>query len=259
MFPETHILADQIQKLVKKQALITKPKNAENRDEFVKVYGDCEVMPNADFEYASKVEPFGRGLTLSQKEILITGRRADQGNARVELAIWEDDKKTFNPLADWTWLEVCQAVSLLNIPYNVQHNVVYRSSQAIPATKRHIDGLPWEVVDLKKPYWAATEAEIYGEPRAEFTYVWKSFGDVHSSVPVDLSESERYLVSLPISSLFPSFHFHFFSVFLFSPFLTFFQSWTICSIKQHRVWNPYKSYIQRPTSWWYPHGFNGKR
>lgn len=157
LFPETHAVAEQIQALFHKKALITKPKDVETKEQFIKVYGDCEVMTSADFEFASKVEPFGRGLTLSGKQILVTGRRADQGAARVELDIWEVDKKTLNPLADWSWDEVCQAVDLLSLPYNLKHNIIYRSTQAIPATKRHLDGLPWETFDLKKPFWQASE------------------------------------------------------------------------------------------------------
>jgi sulfate adenylyltransferase len=51
--------------------------------------------------------------------------------------------------------------------------------------------LPWTKVDLGKPFWQATEAELKGSPPAPITYVFKSFGDTHTTVPVEPHESER--------------------------------------------------------------------
>merc|ERR1712032_343642 len=42
-----------------------------------------------------------------------------------------------------------------------------------------------------KPFWRATDAELKGSPPAAVTYVFKSFGDVHTTVPVEPHESER--------------------------------------------------------------------
>merc|ERR1711953_569044 len=46
-------------------------------------------------------------------------------------------------------------------------------------------------VDLGKPFWQATEAELAGSPAAPIHYVFKSFGDMHTTVPVQPHETER--------------------------------------------------------------------
>jgi phosphoadenosine phosphosulfate reductase len=192
LFPETYSLAEEIQKEYGKAAIITKPLNANTRVEFETLHGKAEDTSAADFEFHSKVEPFQRGLELSAKSISITGRRADQGNQRQVLDVWEDDKKTFNPLADWSWSEITEMVDLFKIPYNKKHNLVYASAEPIPATERHKDDLPWVEHDLGKPYWQAqTDIKLLHHTPATQVYVWKSFGDVHTSVPVLAHESER--------------------------------------------------------------------
>jgi hypothetical protein len=74
---------------------------------------------------------------------------------------------------------------------NLGHNYVFRCDSPIEATQRHLPDLPWKKVDLGKPYWQATEAELRGNPPAPVIYVYKSFGDFHTTVPVHPSESER--------------------------------------------------------------------
>merc|ERR1711988_1875614 len=71
------------------------------------------------------------------------------------------------------------------------HNFAYRAQAPIEATKRHLPNLPWEKVPLGKPFWQCTEKELKGDPAAPITYVFKSFGDRHTTVPVHPSESER--------------------------------------------------------------------
>lgn len=193
LFPETLALAEDIQMTYAKTAIVTKPLKVNSRSEFESLYGKAQETSAAEFEYHSKVEPFQRGLELAQKQISITGRRADQGNQRQVLDVWEEDKKTFNPLADWSWEEVTEMVDLLNIPYNLKHSIVYVASESIPATERHKTGLPWKEVSLGKPYWQASPLELSSlvSGPTEVVYVWKSFGDVHTSVPVLPNESER--------------------------------------------------------------------
>lgn len=193
LFPETYVLAEQIQEAYGKRAIVTKPLNVNTKSEFESLHGKAEETSAAEFEYHSKVEPFQRGLELSAKTISITGRRADQGNQRQVLDIWEDYKKTFNPLSDWSWEEVTQMVDILKIPFNAKHSLVYVASEAIPATERHTTGLPWKEHNLGKPYWQATQKELSSlltSPNGH-VYVWKSFGDTHTSVPVLPHESER--------------------------------------------------------------------
>jgi sulfate adenylyltransferase len=54
-----------------------------------------------------------------------------------------------------------------------------------------LPNLPWKRIDLGKPFWRATENELRGDPAAKVVYVFKSFGDTHTSVPVLPHESER--------------------------------------------------------------------
>jgi len=118
LFPETVRLAEEIQTKYRKPAIITKPSECLTREDFKKKFGDCETMNSAEFDYHSKVEPFQRGLDLAKKTITITGRRADQGNSRASLPVWEEDKSTFNPLANWSWEDITTFVDFYNLPYN---------------------------------------------------------------------------------------------------------------------------------------------
>merc|ERR1712187_106966 len=77
------------------------------------------------------------------------------------------------------------------VPVNRGHNYVYRAQAPIEATKRHLPDLPWTKVDLGKPFWQASEAELAGSPAAPIHYVFKSFGDMHTTVPVQPHETER--------------------------------------------------------------------
>jgi sulfate adenylyltransferase len=115
----------------------------------------------------------------------------DQAAQRIELSVWEDGKRTLNPMADWTLSDILEYADKNGVPVNKGHNFVFRCDSPIEATKRHLPDLPWKKVDLGKPYWQATKAELTGTPPAPVIYVYKSFGDFHTTVPVDPSESER--------------------------------------------------------------------
>merc|ERR1711988_1548401 len=159
--------------------------------EFELKYGDCEDLDSADFDFVSKVEPFQRALKEANKDILITGRRMDQAAQRIELDVWEEGKRTLNPMATWSWSDIVAYVDAHAVPVNRRHNYVFRAQAAIEATKRHLPDLPWEKVDLGKPFWQASEAELAGSPPAPVYYVFKSFGDMHTTVPVKPHETER--------------------------------------------------------------------
>merc|ERR1740129_472039 len=191
LFPETLECAKLVQEKYAKQALWKMPANATTTEEFVAQYGDVEEMDTADFDFVSKVEPFQRALKECEKDILITGRRMDQAAQRIELAVWEDGKRTLNPMAGFSWQDIVDYVDQHGVPVNRGHNFAYRCASPIEATKRHLPDLPWQKVDLGKPFWKATEAELKGAPPAPITYVFKSFGDTHTTVPVEPNESER--------------------------------------------------------------------
>lgn len=189
LFPETLECAKLVQQKYGKEALWKMPDGVTTRDQFEQKYGDCEEMDHADFDFVSKVEPFQRALAECNKDILITGRRMDQAAQRIELAAWEESKRTLNPLADWSLQEILAYADEHGVPVNRGHNYAFRCSQPIEATKRHLTDLPWTKVDLGKPFWQVTEAELKGD--ASLVYVYKSFGDTHTTVPVTPSESER--------------------------------------------------------------------
>merc|ERR1719394_1383876 len=189
--PETLECARLLQDKYGKQALWKMPANASTTEEFVAQYGDVEEMDSADFDFVSKVELFQRALQECSKDILITGRRMDQAAQRIELAVWEDGKRTLNPMANFSWADIIACVDKYSVPVNRAHNYAFRCDAPIEATKRHLPDLPWTKVDLGKPFWTATEAELKGSPPAAITYVFKSFGDTHTTVPVEPHESER--------------------------------------------------------------------
>jgi len=189
LFPETLDCAKLVQEKYGKQALVKLPADVTTRDEFDAKYGDCESLDTADFDFVSKVEPFQRALAEAKKEILITGRRMDQAAQRIDLDIWEEGKKTMNPMAGWSFADIVAYVDANSVPVNKGHNFAYRCQAPIEATQRHLPDLPWTKVDLGKPFWQCSEAEIKGD--APIAYVFKSFGDVHTTVPVLPHETER--------------------------------------------------------------------
>jgi len=191
LFPPTLVCANQVEEKYGKKALWKMPEGVQNREEFELKWGDVEEMDSADFDFVSKVEPFQRALAECSKDILITGRRMDQAAQRIQLEVWEDGKRTFNPMANFSWGDIVAYVDACAVPVNVGHNFAFRCTAPIEATQRHLPDLPWTKVDLGKPFWRATDAEITGTPPAAVTYVFKSFGDMHTTVPVEPHESER--------------------------------------------------------------------
>eukprot|EP00933_Yihiella_yeosuensis_P014662 TRINITY_DN13052_c0_g1_i2.p1 TRINITY_DN13052_c0_g1~~TRINITY_DN13052_c0_g1_i2.p1 ORF type:complete len:684 (+),score=168.32 TRINITY_DN13052_c0_g1_i2:77-2128(+) len=191
LFPATLVCAKLVQEKYAKQALWKMPKDVKTLEEFQATYGDCEELDSADFDFVSKVEPFQRALAECEKDILITGRRMDQAAQRISLDVWEDGKRTLNPMAGFSWKDITDYVDKYDVPVNTGHNFAYRCDAPIEATKRHLPDLPWKKVDLGKPFWRCTEEEIKGSPAATITYVFKSFGDFHTTVPVEPHESER--------------------------------------------------------------------
>jgi len=191
LFPETLECAKLVQDKYAKKAFWKSPTGITTLEEFVATYGDAEEMDSADFDFVTKVEPFQMALQECDKDILITGRRMDQAAQRIELAVWEDGKRTLNPMAPFTWEDIITYVDAHGVPVNRGHNYAFHCATPIEATKRHLPDLPWTKVDLGKPFWQASEAELRGTPPAPVTYVFKSFGDIHTTVPVEPHESER--------------------------------------------------------------------
>lgn len=191
LFPETLQCARQVENKYRKRALWKLPNGVCTLEEFEATYGGWEDMDPADFEFVSKVEPFQRALSECSKDILITGRRMDQAEEHLALDVWEEGNRTLNPMARFTWEDIVAYADAKGVPVNRGHHYAFRCSRPIEATSRHLPNLPWTQVDLGKPFWQATEAELKGSPPARVTYVFKSFGDVHTTVPVEPHERER--------------------------------------------------------------------
>jgi phosphoadenosine phosphosulfate reductase len=70
--------------------------------------------------HVRKVEPLGRAL--AGKRAWITGQRRAQSTTRAELPVQEDDAAhnmvKFNPLADWSEVEVWDYLRANDVPYN---------------------------------------------------------------------------------------------------------------------------------------------
>ena len=113
---------------------------------------------------------------------------AVQGDKRISLDVWEPPTRTLNPLSEWRWADVIAYVDAHGVPVNAAHNYVFRSNTLIDPKKRHLPNAPWTKVDLGKPFWRVPAGELAA--KAPHTFVFKSFGDTHTSVPVLPHESE---------------------------------------------------------------------
>lgn len=191
LFPETHAVKAAVEAKYGKPARVFKPAGCETRADFEARYGHCEALNHADFDLHSKVEPYTRGLKELGKDVLITGRRSDQGEKRIALDLWEPQPRILNPMAEWLWPDITAFVDSEGVPVNPAHNYVFRSDSWIDPKQRHRDDLPWRKADLGKPFWRSTPEELAGSPPAAHAFVFKSFGDLHTSVPVYPHESER--------------------------------------------------------------------
>ncbi|MHA6247515.1 phosphoadenylyl-sulfate reductase [Pontibacter sp. CAU 1760] len=87
--------------------------------------------------YIRKVEPLKRAL--QGVKLWITGIRAEQSDARQDLKLLEYDPGfqmiKYNPLLDWTFEGVREAVKELHIPYNPLHDKGFVSIGCAPCTR----------------------------------------------------------------------------------------------------------------------------
>ncbi len=87
--------------------------------------------------FIRKVEPLRRAL--GGKKAWITGLRAEQSPTREGLSIQSFDQdnglEKFNPLADWSEMEVWAYIKQHKVPYNVLHDKFYPSIGCAPCTR----------------------------------------------------------------------------------------------------------------------------
>lgn len=207
LFPETLGCAELVQQQIGKEALWKRPADVATLEEFHIKYGDAEQMGQGHFDFVSKVEPFQRALAECEQDILVNGRRMDHANPRMRLSIWDDKHRTLNPMALFSWEDITTCVDMYDVPVNHGHNFAFRCSAPIEVKDRTLPDLPWTKVNLGQPFWRAGDAELTqmrhnlslaGEElrfkqknASPITYVFKSFGDIHTTVPVELHEDER--------------------------------------------------------------------
>jgi phosphoadenosine phosphosulfate reductase len=60
------------------KAHVYKPRNCETIEDFNRLYGTHEKLSHADFDQHSKIDPLQKAFEDLNKQVLITGRRADQ-------------------------------------------------------------------------------------------------------------------------------------------------------------------------------------
>jgi len=117
------------------------------------------VAQRKDCCHVRKVEPLKRAL--AGKRAWITGLRRDQAPTRENLGESEFDAdhglQKFNPLIDWTQLEVWAYISANQVPFNVLHDRGYPSIGCAPCTRAIAPGEDvragrwwWEIADLKE-------------------------------------------------------------------------------------------------------------
>jgi len=163
-----------------------RPQGCETLEDFNALYGRWEYLTDSDYTEHSKLEPYRRALHDMTGTVKITGRRRDQGGIRSDMPLWEPEKATINPLVDWSWDEITDYVVNERVPYNDLHAAVYLAKKELPHARRVVHS---EMVQLDKPYFAYTKEFL--RDLAPYVYVWKSFGDVHTSAPVLLDDGER--------------------------------------------------------------------
>eukprot|EP01134_Creolimax_fragrantissima_P004556 CFRG4556T1 len=188
IFPETHDVISEMEAKYGFKTVVRKPAGCNTREEFDAKYGTHAVLSHDDFDKHSKIDPLTAALAEVEKQVSVTGRRCDQGNERVSLDTWEPLKSTFNPLAGWSWADVCEYVFLYNVPYNALHKTLTISKEKVYAEDRD-SYKKFEKRELSLPYFAYSKSYI--NSLGPYVYVWKSFGDTHTSVPVSYDDSER--------------------------------------------------------------------
>ncbi len=92
--------------------------------------------------YIRKVEPLKRAL--QGVKLWVTGIRAEQSDARHDLQLLEWDPGfqmiKYNPLLDWSFEAVREAVKELHIPYNPLHDKGFVSIGCAPCTRAIAEG-----------------------------------------------------------------------------------------------------------------------
>ncbi len=140
MFEETYKTLSKTLQRYEKQIDIFFPKN-EKVEKFTTqkgIYSFYNSIENRkECCNIRKIEPLKRAL--QNIDCWITGLRAEQSNARQELALLEEDVNfgviKYNPLVNWTLNNVLTHIKENNVPYNILHNKGFVSIGCSPCTR----------------------------------------------------------------------------------------------------------------------------
>ncbi|HVK54518.1 MAG TPA: phosphoadenylyl-sulfate reductase [Burkholderiales bacterium] len=169
--PETYDLMQKTTEHYRRKIKVYFPESAavENYVRINGINGFYEsIAQRKDCCHVRKVEPLKRALT--GKKAWITGLRREQAPTRSDLGVSEFDKdhnlQKFNPLIDWTHLDVWTYISTHKVPYNILHDKGYPSIGCAPCT-RAIQ--PGEDVRAGRWWWESAdhkECGLHVKPQA---------------------------------------------------------------------------------------------
>lgn len=137
---ETYQLMGDVEQRYQTKPLVFFPKH-ESVENYVRTEGINAFYHSIELRKACchmrKVEPLQRAL--SGQQAWITGMRAEQATTRANLPVQEFDAgnnlEKFNPLTDWSEVEVWAYIRLYEVPYNDLHDQFYPSIGCAPCTR----------------------------------------------------------------------------------------------------------------------------
>ena len=162
LHPETLAVLDQVKEVYGYDIALYRPQ-PDAVDAYVAHKGLNAFYDSVDLRreccHIRKVEPLGRAL--AGKRAWVTGQRRAQSTTRAELPVQEDDVAhnmiKFNPLADWSEVDVWDYLRANNVPYNKLHDQGFPSIGCAPCTRAVKPGEPeragrwwWEHDDKKE-------------------------------------------------------------------------------------------------------------
>jgi phosphoadenosine phosphosulfate reductase len=140
LHPETLAVLDQVKEVYGYDIALYRPQ-PEAVDAYVVQKGLNAFYDSVELRreccHIRKVEPLGRAL--AGQRAWITGQRRAQSTTRAELPVQEQDSAhnmiKFNPLADWSEVDVWDYLRANNVPYNKLHDQGFPSIGCAPCTR----------------------------------------------------------------------------------------------------------------------------
>ena len=112
---------------------------------FIRLHGERAMFQSIELRKACcamrKLEPLAR--MFEGRSAWVTGLRREQSGARGQVPFAERDdhgREKFNPLADWSWLDVWHYIALHQVPYNPLHDEFFPSIGCEPCTRAVAQG-----------------------------------------------------------------------------------------------------------------------